>query len=62
MLKNKRKGGLWSILLAALLLCIGAILGVEAAITLLNSGEGGIKLFFGVVFLLLGARRASKVF
>lgn len=62
MFKNKHKGGFWSIILAAFLLCIGAILGVEAAITLCNSGEGGIRLFFGVVFLLLGVRRASKVF
>lgn len=62
MFKNKQKGGFWSAILASFLLCIGAIIGVEAVISLCNGGEGGIKLFCGVVCLLLGARRAYKLF
>ncbi len=62
MFKNKQKGKFWSVILAAFLLCVGAIIGVEAAVSLCNGGEGAVKLFFGVVFLLLGARRASRLF
>lgn len=62
MFKNKRRVSLWSIILTAILLCVGAIIGVEATISLCNSGEGGIKLFFGIVFLLLGAKKAYSVF
>ena len=62
MFKNKKKDGFWSIMLTAFCLCMGLITSVEAAISLLNGGEGGIKLFFGVVFLLIGAVRVSKAF
>ena len=67
MFKNKQKGGLWSIILAAILLCVGAIIGVEAAISLINGGEGGIKLLSclngdlsGGISLLRGATVSKR--
>ena len=62
MFKNKKKDGFWSILITALFLCIGLITSVEAAISLYTIGEGGVKLFFGIAFLLIGAVRVSKAF
>lgn len=62
MFRNRERGKFWSVILASLLLCVGAIVSVEAAISLCTAGEGGVKLFFGIAFLLFGARRAYKLF
>lgn len=62
MFKKEHNVGLLSIIITAFLLCAGLIIGGEAAVNLCTSGEGGIKLFFGILFLLIGARRAFKLF
>jgi len=62
MFKKKQKVSLWSIIITAFLLCAGLIISSEAVASLCASGEGGIKLFFGIIFLLIGARRTFKMF
>lgn len=59
---KKKKGGFWTIVFAALFLCVGVAIGVDAIVSLCNTGEGYIRLFFGIAFLLFGGKEASKLF